>query len=82
MQLHTLLLVPNFALILHTIIGVFMIGKTDCAFPAGSISRVSHNSEEFSKVAEKFRKEWAWEKRPYPAVNFVFKVTNNTLEQK
>ena len=61
----------------HSCLGlmVFLTGP-------GSISRVPHDSDEFSKVVEKFRKDWAWEKRPYPAVNFIFKVTNNMLEQK
>ena len=61
----------------HSYLGlmVFLTGP-------GSISRVPHDSDEFSKVVEKFRKDWAWEKRPYPAVNFIFKVTNNMLEQK
>jgi hypothetical protein len=32
-------------------------------------------------VVEKFKKDWtcSWERRPCPAVNFVFKVTNNII---
>ena len=68
---------PKYCMYKHSRLGlmVFLTGP-------GSISRVPHDSGEFSKVVEKFRKDWAWEKRPYPAVNFIFKVTNNMLEQK
>jgi hypothetical protein len=48
----------------------------------GSISLLASDSDKFSKVVEKFRKAWAREKIPNPAINFVFKVTNNALKQK
>lgn len=55
-----------------------------CIVPqlAGSISLLVHDGDEFSKVAEKFRRAWAWEKRPCPTIKFIFKVTNNTLKQR
>ena len=39
-------------------------------------------SDEFSKVSGNFSKAWALQKGPCPSVDFVFAVTNNTLEQK
>ena len=43
---------------------------------------MAHDSDEFSRVTEKFTKAWCRQKGRCPAVNFVFKVTNDTLEQK
>ena len=43
---------------------------------------MAHHSYEFSRVTEKFTKAWYQQKGCCPAVNFVFKVTNDTLEQK
>ena len=48
----------------------------------GFISLLVHDGDEFCKLAEKIRKAWAWEKRPSPAVDFIFKVTNSTLEKR
>ena len=48
----------------------------------GSISLLASDSDELSKVVEKFRKAWAREKRPHPEVDSIFKVTNSTLEKK
>ena len=53
-----------------------------CIFLTGSISLLASDGDEFSKVAEKFKKAWARKKRPDPPIKFVFKVTNSTLERK